>query len=232
MPRLCRQEYRGGRWGTLAFIGNPRLKRASCFFLIHIAMACCLIRYAQASAPPAGWEKDALARSMCGPRCLYLAARTCGKRVSLRDMVSLAGTTMERGTSVGNMVSAARDLGLGAAVAKTDLAGLASHEGACILIADDERHFLFLAGIDADAGVLSLIDGLRLRTLPLESLRRRWNGWAILISPDAPSRSQHEHAQIPIHEYSVALGAFSAMLGLALVMRRRVRVRQGSPPKR
>jgi len=119
---------------------------------------------------------------MCGPHCLWLAAKRCGVNISLeraRRLVAPDLRSLHKGTSVQSMLQAAQTLGLRGEVVATSLEGLSRDPRSAILIVDDDTHYVFLKRIDSPR--VSLIDSMRPVVLSREALEKRWGGLAIMI---------------------------------------------------
>ena len=85
----------------------------------------------------------------CGPRCLQEALRRFGVRVSLSEAIARCKTT-RAGTSVGNLLDAARTLGLRAEVCKAELgtlSGLLPSECVAVIAHIQSRHFVLVDGV-------------------------------------------------------------------------------------
>jgi len=122
--------------------------------------------------------------TLCGPRCLWLAATKLGRDVSLESLISMAKVDAKKGTSVKNMLEVARGIGLTGQIVRTDVSAIGRDPRCAILIVDDHSHFVFVK--DILGGAVTVIDGHEIKTLAADPLRKRWQGEAIMVG--APGR--------------------------------------------
>jgi len=119
----------------------------------------------------------------CGPRCLQEALRRFGVRVSLPEAIARCKTT-HAGTSVGNLLEAARINGLRAEVCKTDLDTLSSlvpSECFAVIAHVQSRHFVLVDGVGDERVILwDPTEGDR--DMTLAEFQCIWNGVLIVLA--------------------------------------------------
>jgi len=159
------------------------------------------------SAPPAA---DSRQNVLCGPRCLWLVARLYGVDADLAELAERARTEARDGTAVYDMVATLRGLGLGAALVRTTLPGLARGGRLYILVVRERSHYVLFEKI-AD-GEVTVIDGTGRRRLSLEDFQAWWDGLAIAVSrKSADSRRVRRQPHLAI--LAGALGGAAAAAG-------------------
>ena len=120
----------------------------------------------------------------CGPYCLYVAARLLGNDVGTFEQFYKRFEEPDgRGYSLGKLEAVAQSLDLKTYGVQTSAEILALRPGrfACIAWISGQ-HFVLIHSIDQ--GQLMIIDPPSTYPIPIEVFRTKWDGQALLISPD------------------------------------------------
>lgn len=118
----------------------------------------------------------------CGGYCLYCGLKALDIPIgSYADVEKRLGPPGEFGYSMGQLADVAEQYGVHTSARKTDLDELAKMQRPFVCIAHtDGAHFLLLAG--TGEGSVRIIDPPREYSLPVDTLRARWDGKALLLS--------------------------------------------------
>jgi predicted double-glycine peptidase len=162
---------------------------AEVVLLILSVLAFCLT---QGSTAESGETQErAVATNSCGPECLHALLRMVRgshRECSVDDIYRLIGKTPDSPTTMRDIKNAARQLGFHVEAFKLTVADLANANQYAILplgtqagTADDPLHFVLVKQIVGKDAML--IDATTLATyrLPVDELRRMWNGYALLF---------------------------------------------------
>jgi len=160
-----------------------------------------------------------LRKNMCGPIALWFAARCHGMNPELERLAYLANTDPVEGTSLADMVGAARAIGMFAEVVEADLKGLIEQPRVAILLLNSGQHYVVLDDV-SDEGVY-VLDGPRRRLLAREELDSVWGGYAILVGE---GRGEAEGKSLGLRELLLVTAAgflvAGAIVGLVGLFRR------------
>src|SRR5260370_38863256 len=132
----------------------------------------------QAKEAPAGPDLKG------GSQCLYVALKALDIPVgSFAELESRLGQPSAAGYSMGQLNDIACAYGAETLGVETNFENLRRRPGrfACIALVD-KNHFVNLANVDGKRA--HVIDPPRDYSIPLDGLGTRWNGKALLISPD------------------------------------------------
>lgn len=147
--------------------------------MMSIVLAGALLMTAANPATQADGELDL----RCGSYCLFLCLNALGEGdLKFAELERQLGQPTANGYSMGQLAELAQKRGfhtLGV-VTNTDHLLARDRPFACIARIDD-AHFVTLANIDD--GTARIFDPPRTYDLPLDTLRARWDGTALLISP-------------------------------------------------
>ena len=160
---------------------------------------------------------------MCGPNCLWLAAKSYNITVSLKKLRYFADTDPDHGTSLTGMLKGLRHIGLEPLLIKTDWTGMTPIKRPAILLLSQPLggHYVFLEHIDSKT--IRVIDAPERVTWTRRQFSSRFTGYAIVVCADPPDahKLEHELASAPPRitqaEYLFAAGAFSAVLVLCML---------------
>jgi ABC-type bacteriocin/lantibiotic exporter with double-glycine peptidase domain len=120
----------------------------------------------------------------CGPVCLGIAFAAL-KDTAPPALDSLVKSTrvQENGCSLADLERAATELGLQTVLAHASLESLAYRDAsfACIALLNDS-HFVLIKSIEP--GLVTIIDGSKEFTAPVESFSTMWKGDCLLVSTE------------------------------------------------
>ena len=120
---------------------------------------------------------------LCGLYCLHVGARSVGLRPVLSELAAALGPPGADGYSLAQLAAAAEGQGLHALAVGTTADRLARRPGRFACIAHlDGNHFVLLNGVDGP--MVGVVDPPRRYAAPARTLASRWDGRALLISPD------------------------------------------------
>ena len=121
---------------------------------------------------------------MCGPNTLWLAARSCGVKTTLKELRYFAETDINRGTPLHGMMKALREVGLEPLLMKTDFSGLDRIGHPVILVLDgpSNGHYTFLEEINSQ--MVKVIDPPERKTWTRGQFMKRFTGYAIVVCQD------------------------------------------------
>jgi hypothetical protein len=123
-------------------------------------------------------------KMMCGPNCLWLAAKTLNRETTLQKMRYFAETDPHRGTSLRGMLTALRRIGLEPLLVKTDWNGLCKIRNPAILLLRraTSGHYVFLQDIDNETIVV--IDAPDRKRYTRDEFVIQFTGYAIVVCRD------------------------------------------------
>ena len=126
---------------------------------------------------------------MCGPHCLWLAAKSYGITTTLKKLRYFAETHPSRGTSLKSMLKALRQIGLEPLLVNTDWHGLQKIRRPCILLLNQPAngHYVFLERIDSET--IGLISPPDRYTWPRSEFVRVFTGNVIAVCRDTEDKN-------------------------------------------
>ena len=129
---------------------------------------------------------------MCGPNCLWFAARSMGVTTSLKHLRYFAETDPCRGTSLKNMLKALGRIGLESILLKTDWEGLNKIGNPTILSLNKSSggHYVFMSSINSKT--ISLIDPPEKKTWGKKEFMNKFNGYAIIVCKNIEEKQELE----------------------------------------
>ncbi len=156
----------------------------------------------------------------CGAYCLYTSLRALGAPVgSFDEIEQRLGPAPSSGYNLANLASLAEAYGMRTLGVVTTAERLQQRKRpfACIVLLD-KLHFVNVA--DVCDGQAYIVDAPQDYTIPIDTLRARWDGTALLLAPsdlvDEESLGNHS----AFMGWLLGLGAIAAMTGFALFARR------------
>lgn len=159
---------------------------------------------------------------LCGANTLYISLKALDADVgSFDELRASLGKLRPQGYSLGQLAEAAESHGMHTVGVQTSAENLSRRPGrfACIAHVDD-NHFVNIA--DVKNGMVSIIDPPRSYTLPAETLSARWDGTALLISPEPILAEEDLPRPLPWRWVGAALLACMALYtGWVLLRKRR-----------
>ena len=158
----------------------------------------------------------------CGSYCLYVGLKALDVPVgSLSELEDKLGSPVPGGYSLGQLAEAAESYGLQTLGVQTSTENLRLRERPFICIAHvDDQHFVLLA--DMDDRHAWVLDPPAQYTLPLDTLRTRWDGNALLIARNPLLREEDLPRPFPWAPVLIFAGAALILaLGWLFVRRRR-----------
>jgi ABC-type bacteriocin/lantibiotic exporter with double-glycine peptidase domain len=120
----------------------------------------------------------------CGSYCLYVSLKALDFPIaSFAELEEKLGQPSAAGYNLGQLDEVARGYGAQTLGVQTNLENLQRRPGrfACIALID-KHHFVNFAKIDEER--VFVVDPPQEYTVPLDTLRSRWDGRALLISTD------------------------------------------------
>lgn len=149
----------------------------------------------------------------CGGYCLYVGLRALDYPISSYDEIErrLGQPTAVSGYSLGQLNGVAKDFGVQTLGVSTTPERLAQRPGRFVALAHiDGNHFVNIAGVDN--GAARIIDPPREYSLPVDTLRTRWDGTALLLSRE-PLLAEEKVGGLPSWSWVAA-----ALAGVAVVV--------------
>ena len=139
-------------------------------------------------------DSDAAVRPECGFYCLAVGLRTFGVEGSgAAALRARLGDPGAEGYSLAELDRAATDLGAQTLAVETTLENLkaraAAGERFAAIAHVDENHFVLVSGFEPD-GRVKVIDPPQSYLQPAETFTARWDGRALLLSPDSLARKR------------------------------------------
>ena len=121
---------------------------------------------------------------MCGPNCLWLAARAYSTSSTLEELMYLAGTSANGGTNLNGMIKALNTIGLHPLVIKTNWAGLFQIKVPTILLLKGRTvgHYVYFDEISQES--VRIIDPPERKTWTRGQFMKRFTGYAIVVCRD------------------------------------------------
>ena len=127
----------------------------------------------------------------CGSNCLYVAMRMLnGKVDKLSQLESSLGEPSPSGYTLSQLSDTARQFGLETLGVETTFDNLCrrSERFACIAHIDGGHFVIFQ---DVSGGKVSVIDPPRMYDVPLDTMRTRWKGTALLLANRPLTREEN-----------------------------------------
>ena len=158
----------------------------------------------------------------CGAHCLYVALRALDVPAKHDEVKDKLGPLPPGGYSLGSIEEVAQGYGLEMLGVTTSVENLRLRPERFACIAHlSGNHFVLLAAAPEE-GPVRVIDPPKTYDLPAETLATRWDGTALLLSPDPLIKEEDLPRPVPWlwTLVGVLAGAVFAM-GLVLVARRR-----------
>lgn len=125
---------------------------------------------------------------MCGPHCLWLAAKCYGVTTDLKRLRYFAETDATRGTSLKNMLKTVRTLELEPLLLNADWAGLQDIKRPAILLINQplNGHYVFLEDIGHET--ISVLDPPSRKVWMRKEFMDRFTGIVIVVCRDVDDR--------------------------------------------
>ncbi|MCX5718769.1 MAG: cysteine peptidase family C39 domain-containing protein [Nitrospirae bacterium] len=129
---------------------------------------------------------------MCGPNCLYLAAKSYNIPTSLQKLTYFAETDLTHGTSLKGMLKALRQIGLQPLLIKTDWRGLNEINNPVILLLNykSNGHYVFMEKIDPK--IVRVVDAPDRKTWTQEEFMNKFSGYAIIVCRHIEDKQKFE----------------------------------------
>lgn len=181
--------------------------------MVYVTTLCMAI----AAQAPSTAETDV----RCGSYCLYTALKALDVPVgSYAELEEKLGDPGLSGYSLAQLDDAARGYGAHTLGVETSVASLRLRERPFACIAHvDQGHFLLIS--DVDDALAYIVDPPRQYPLPLDTLRARWDGKALLIARQPLAAEEDLRAPWPLARYA-AVGALAlAVVWLTYALMRR-----------
>ena len=160
----------------------------------------------------------------CGSYCLYVSLKALDFPIpSFDEIEEQLDQPQAIGYSLAEIDEVARGYGAHTLGVITTIENLRRRSGRFACIAQiDEAHFVNIAKIVE--GQATLIDPPRSYTIPLWKLRARWDGTALLISPEPLLREEELAGRLPLWAAcGVGGGVLLVGIGISLLRGRRTR---------
>jgi len=159
----------------------------------------------------------------CGSYCLYVALRSLDLPVSsFEEVEDKLGPPTPAGYSLGQLQEVAQHFGAQTLGVQTSFGNLRLRDErfACIAHLDNPSHFVNLADV-SEAGMVTVIDPPKSSAIPADTLRLRWKGAALLLSPVplTPEEDLRKPWSVAVLWMIAGVGLVAA-LGLVLIRRR------------
>lgn len=129
---------------------------------------------------------------MCGPNCLWLAAKSLNVPTSLKKLRYFAETDPTRGTSLKGMLKALKQVELKPLLINIDWKGLNTIKHPAILLLNQlsNGHFIFLEEIDSK--IIRVIDPPDRKTWTRKEFMNKFTGYAIVVCRDSEDKQRLE----------------------------------------
>jgi ABC-type bacteriocin/lantibiotic exporter with double-glycine peptidase domain len=159
----------------------------------------------------------------CGSYCLYVALRSLDLPVSsFEELEDKLGPPTPAGYSLGQLQDVAQQFGAQTLGVQTSFENLRVREErfACIAHLEAPGHFVNFADV-TDAGLVTVIDPPRSYSAPADTLRTRWKGAALLLSPNPLTPEEDLRRPWPVAVlYAIAGVGLLAVIGLVALRKR------------
>ena len=156
----------------------------------------------------------------CGSYCLYVSLKALDLPVeSFAALEKKLGQPSPAGYNLGQLDEAARSYGAHTLGVQTNAENLRRRPGrfACIALID-KHHFVNLA--DIDAAQAYVIDPPKEYPVPLDTLRTRWDGTALLISAEPLLAEEDLPRPFPYGVLLIVAGLLAALVTVYLLLRK------------
>ena len=165
---------------------------------------------ASTTSPP---SHASASRMMCGPYCLWLAAKSFNITTTLNKLRYFAETQPHKGTSLEGMLKALRQIGLEPLLTRTTWTGLNTISNPTILLLGQppNGHYVFLERITPRS--ITIIDPPHRRHWSRTQFMAEFAGYAIVVCKDANDRDRIEK-----HITQVALPSVAGKVAAALAI--------------
>ncbi len=151
---------------------------------------------------------------MCGPNCLWLAAKSYNITTSLKKLRYFAQTDLLQGTSLKGMLKALRQIGLEPVLIKTDWKGLSKIRQPAILLLNQSSngHYTFLEKIGPK--LIRLVDPPERKTWTRDEFMSKFTSYTIVVCKDTEDK---KHVEDQFKTQATSYCANRAAIFLAVV---------------
>lgn len=146
----------------------------------------------------------------CGSNCLYVAIRLLGHPLdSLSKLEEVLGEPSPKGFTLAELSDAARHFKVETLGVETSFQNLTRRTGrfACIAHVDGGHFVLFH---NAEQGKVTVVDPPRVYEVPLDTMRTRWQGKALLLANVPLAREETLNGTWPWKPIVVGAGVVAA----------------------